>query len=181
MKMFNDGLRATLALAAIAISLPAYAHITFENKEVEAGSTVKFVLRVPHGCAGSATIAVKLALPEELTEAKPQPKPGWTLDTTRVEALGDGSGEAGHDAHGGHDDGIIKEIAWSGGKLEDAHYDEFVFRAKVEEDVAAAEIFVPVVQECESGVERWIEIPPAGASTDDLKFPAPSIRIRAGS
>lgn len=181
MKILNYGLRATLVLAAFAVSLPAHAHITFENKEVKAGTTVKFVLRVPHGCAGSPTTAVRIALPEELTEAKPQPKPGWTLDITRVEAQGDGSGETGHDAHGGHDDTVIKEIAWSGGKLEDAHYDEFVFRAKVAEDIAVAAIFVPIVQECESDVERWIEIPPAGASSDDLKFPAPSIKIRAGS
>lgn len=181
MKTLNHCVSAVLAAAAFAISFPAQAHITFENKEVEAGSTVKFVLRVPHGCSGSPTIAVKIALPEELTEAKPQPKPGWTLDITRVEAQGDGSGETSHDVHGGHDDAIVQEIAWSGGRLEDAHFDVFVFRAKVDEDVAAAEIFVPVVQECESGVERWIEIPPAGASSDDLKFPAPSIRIRAGS
>jgi uncharacterized protein YcnI len=181
MKMLNYGLRATLAAAAFAISLPAHAHITFENKEVKAGSTVKFVLRVPHGCAGSPTTAVRIALPEELTEAKPQPKPSWKLDVTRIEAQGDGSGENGHAAHGGHDDAVIKEIAWSGGRLEDSYYDEFVFRAKVAENIAVAAIFVPIIQECEAGVERWIEIPPAGASSDDLKFPAPSIRILAGS
>ncbi|MER8368690.1 DUF1775 domain-containing protein [Mesorhizobium sp. M1378] len=181
MKILNYGLRATLAVAAFAISLPAHAHITFENKEMKAGSTVKFVLRVPHGCAGSPTTAVRIALPEELTEAKPQPKPGWTLDVTRIEAQGDGSGENGHSAHGGHHDAVIKEIAWSGGRLEDAYYDEFVFRAKVAEDIAVAAIFVPIVQECEAGVERWIEIPPAGAASDDLKFPAPSIRILPGS
>jgi uncharacterized protein YcnI len=181
MKKVSYGLRAALAVAAFAISLPAHAHITFENKEVKAGSMVKFVLLVPHGCAGSATTAVRIALPEELTEAKPQPKPGWTIDITKVEAQGDGSGESGHEAHGAHDDAVIKEIAWSGGKLDDAHYDEFVFRAKVQEDAEATTIFVPVVQECEAGVERWIEIPPAGASSDDLKFPAPSIRILAGS
>ncbi len=180
MKMLNYGLRTTLAAAAFAISFPAQAHITFENKEVKAGSTVKFVLRIPHGCAGSPTTAVRIALPEELTDAKPQPKPGWTLDVTRVKAEADSSGENVHAAHGG-DHAVIKEIAWSGGKLEDAYYDEFVFRAKVAQDVAAATIFVPVVQECEIGVERWIEIPPAGGSSDDLKFPAPSIRILAGS
>ncbi|WP_245492953.1 MULTISPECIES: DUF1775 domain-containing protein [unclassified Mesorhizobium] len=181
MKMLNYGLRAALALTAFTISLPAHAHITFENKEVNAGSTVKFVLRVPHGCAGSPTTAVRIALPEELTEAKPQPKPGWALDVTRIEAQGDGSGENVHAARGGHDDAVIKEIAWSGGKLDAAYYDEFVFRAKVAEDIAVAAIFVPIVQECETGVERWIEIPPAGGSSDDVKFPAPSIRILPGS
>ncbi|GLS28328.1 Uncharacterized protein YcnI [Mesorhizobium albiziae] len=180
MKMFYYGLRAILAVAAFA-TFPAHAHITFENKEIKAGSTVKFVLRVPHGCAGSPTTAVRIALPEELTDAKPQPKPGWSLDITRIEAQGDGSNEPGNNAHGGHDDGIIKEIAWSGGRLEDAHYDEFVFRAKVAEDVGASSIFVPIVQECQAGVERWIEIAPAGVSSDDLKFPAPSIKVLPAS
>ena len=175
MKRFKRAVCAALGVAALAAPVTALAHITLENKEAKAGSTIKFVLRVPHGCAGSSTIAVKIALPPELTEAKPEPKPGWVL-TTKVQAGHDAAAGLSADGHGSHENEVVKEIAWSGGKLEDAHHDEFIFRAKVS-NVTRSEIYVPVVQQCEKGTDRWIEIPPSGGSANDLKFPAPSIKV----
>jgi uncharacterized protein YcnI len=172
MKKLNRGLRAALAAAAFAISLPASAHVTFENKEVEAGRPVRFVLRIPHGCAGSATTALRIAIPDTLSGVTPEPKPGWTLsaatgDATPVQVAGAGNGNGGLQE---------KEIAWTGGRLENGRHDEFIFSATV--SARAGTIYVPVVQECEKGVERWIEIPPAGGSSEDLKHPAPSIRVQ---
>lgn len=175
-KTYSNLGRLMLAAAAVGLAQPAAAHITFEGKEVKAGATTKFVLRVPHGCAGSPTVAVRIAIPAELSEVKPQPKPGWTLDILRAEPETTASTEAGHDAHSGHPTATIKEIAWSGGRLEDAYYDEFVFRAKVDGAAAGKAVFVPVVQECEAGVERWIEVPASGGGSDDLQFPAPSVK-----
>lgn len=163
---------AIIVLAAVSFGLPASAHITFENKEVKPGATVKFVLRVPHGCDGAATTAVRIALPESLSDAKPQPKPGWTLSLV-TENVQSASATPGH-GHGGT--GNLKEIAWTGGRLEDAHYDEFVFRAGISK-AATGRIFVPVVQQCDGGTARWIEIPTDGGSSDDLKYPAPSVRV----
>jgi uncharacterized protein YcnI len=166
--------RAGLAASLLALAFPAAAHITLESKEAHAGARVKFILRVGHGCAGSPTTAVRVSIPEGISDAKPQPKPGWTLSTVTAEHTGSvGS------THGDHGP-AVKEIVWSGGKLEDAHYDEFVFRAAVGKD-ATGEVYVPIVQECEAGVSRWIEVPAAGGSSDDLKYPAPSIKILPGS
>ncbi len=159
--------------AILGIAGPALAHVSLENKEVAPGATVKFVLRLPHGCSGSATTSLRIAVPEQLSSVKPQPKPGWNLSVT-TEDLHKISAETTH-AHGGA--AQVKEISWTGGKLDDAFYDEFVFRATVSK-TATDRIFVPIVQECESGVDRWIEIPAAGASADDLKHPAPSVRIQ---
>jgi uncharacterized protein YcnI len=174
MKTLKTVAGAMLATMAMGLVMPASAHITFENEEVAPGETVKFVLRLPHGCSGKATTGVRIAIPAELTSAKPQPKPGWTLAivTDDVHKV---SVEATH-AHG--DGATIKEISWRGGKLDDAYYDEFVFRATVSKTAANA-IFVPIVQECEGGsVDRWIEIPAAGGVSDDLKYPAPSVRVQ---
>ena len=38
-------------------------------------------------------------------------------------------------------------------------------------------LYFPVVQECEQGVHRWIEIPAAGQHWGDLKEPAPFVRV----
>lgn len=175
MKTLNRGARAALTMAVLAASFPAAAHITLENKEAKWGATVKFVLRVAHGCAGSPTTAVRVSVPEGISNAKPQPKPGWSLSVVTDEEH-TGSVEGAHADHGP----AVKEIVWSGGKLEDAYYDEFVFRAAVGKN-APSEVYFPVVQECEAGVSRWIEIPSAGGSSDDLKFPAPSLKILPGS
>jgi periplasmic copper chaperone A len=164
------GLAATIA---ISFGLPAAAHITFENKTAKPGSTVKFILRVPHGCAGAATTGIRIALPETLSEAKPQPKSGWTISLVAddVQKASAGVGQAHEGAAP-----PVKEISWSGGRLEDAYYDEFVFRATVSK-TASGPLFVPVIQQCDGSTERWIEIPANGASSEDLKNPAPLVRI----
>lgn len=168
-------LKGVLAVAVLlAAAVPAAAHITFENREVKAGSTVRFVLRVPHGCGGSATTAVRVAIPDGLADVKPQPKPGWELDLglelRHAAASGHGHG------HGHGEAGTVTEISWSGGNLPDAHYDEFVFRASVSRD-APETLYIPIVQECEVGVDRWIQIPGQGGAAGSLSHPAPSVRV----
>ena len=71
-----------------------------------------------------------------------------------------------------------KESVWSGGKLPDAWYDEFVFQGFVAGDLEpGGPLYFPVVQECEKGVHRWIEIPAAGKSAADYPEPAPVLRL----
>ena len=38
-------------------------------------------------------------------------------------------------------------------------------------------LYFPVVQDCEQGVERWIDIPVDGKRSNDDGAPAPGIRI----
>jgi uncharacterized protein YcnI len=45
-------------------------------------------------------------------------------------------------------------------------------------DAAAKPLYFPVIQECETGVSRWIEIPAAGQSPHDLPSPAPVVRLK---
>jgi uncharacterized protein YcnI len=39
-------------------------------------------------------------------------------------------------------------------------------------------LYFPVVQECEKGVHRWIEIPAAGKSSGDYPEPAPALKLQ---
>lgn len=164
----------TAALGTSLFAAPATAHIMFENGPVAAGTTTEFVLRVPHGCDGSPTVAVRVAVPKELEGIDALPKPGWKLSVVTDDLY-----QASGDANTAHSDGgetKVKEVIWFDGRLEDAVRDTFVFRASVNK-TATGHIFVPVVQQCESGVERWIEIPAAGGSSDDLKYPAPFVGV----
>ena len=45
----------------------------------------------------------------------------------------------------------VKEIVWSGGKLPDEHYDEFVFAGFLASDLKPGPLYIPVTQECEKG------------------------------
>lgn len=161
------------ALAAAVMAGPALAHVTLETQQAPVGSTYKAVLRVPHGCNGAATTRVRIRIPDGVIAVKPMPKPGWTLETTK------GKYGKAYDYYGTPTAEGVTEVSWSGGKLPDEHYDEFVLRAYLTADLKPeTTLHVPVVQECEGGgVERWIEIPAAGKSADDYKFPAPGLKL----
>jgi uncharacterized protein YcnI len=161
-----------LAFTALALgAVPAAAHITLETRVYPADSTAKLVLKVPHGCEGSPTVSLRVRIPDDVLNVKPQPKPGWQLSTVKAKLdkpiIGD---------HGQTITESVREVQWSGGRLEDAYYDEFVFRAKLP-DKPGATLYFPVVQQCEKGVNRWIEIPEAGKTRRDYKEPAPELRL----
>lgn len=158
-------------LGAATFGPAALAHVTLETKEAPAGSTYKAVLRVPHGCDGAATTAIRVRIPEGVVAVKPMPKPGWELTTT------EGRYAQAYEYRGQTLTEGVTEIAWSGGNLPDAWYDEFVFRAQLPDEAPGTVIHFPVVQECEEGVHRWIEIPEAGRSADDYEEPAPGVTL----
>ena len=115
------------------------------------------------------------ALPAGLIAVKPMPKPGWRLDTTS------GKYPKPYMLRGAPVTEGVTEISWSGGKLPDAYYDEFVFIGTIAEELSGGQtIHFPVVQECEKGVHRWIEIPTGKDSHGheaQSTEPAPSLRL----
>jgi uncharacterized protein YcnI len=168
----------SLLIGALVLAglVPATAHVTLETQEATIGMPYKAVLRVPHGCDGSATTALRVRIPDGVIAVKPMPKPGWTLTTN--------SGKYSKTYSFFHNAKLsegVTEIAWSGGKLPDAWYDEFVFQGFLAGDLEADKmLYFPVVQECEQGVHRWIEIPADGKSAADYSEPAPALRLLPG-
>ncbi len=51
------------AIGACVIVGPAAAHVTLENREAPVGAAYKAVLRVPHGCEGTATTSLRVRIP----------------------------------------------------------------------------------------------------------------------
>jgi uncharacterized protein YcnI len=150
----------------------AFAHITLERGEAPVGSTYKAVLRVPHGCDGKATNVVRVQIPEGFIGVKPMPKPGWTLEKVK------GAYAKSYVLYGTPISEGVKEVAWKGGSLGDDEYDEFVLRGSLAADLpVGAMLYFPVIQECGDNAERWIEIPAAGQSEDDLELPAPGLKL----
>ena len=155
-----------------AVVTPAAAHVTLETQEAKLGASYKAVLKVPHGCERTATTSIRVKIPDGVIGVKPMPKPGWTLTTVTGKYQ-----KAYKLFHAELTEGVT-EISWAGGKLPDAWYDEFVFTGFVAGDLEAGKtIHFPVVQECEKGMHRWIEIPAAGKSAADYPDPAPGLRL----
>jgi len=162
------------ALAAMSVALsggPAIAHITLDTATAPAGGYYKAVFRVGHGCSGSPTVAIRVQIPDGALHVKPQPKSGWTVAIVKA---GEPAGDHGGHSHGAG--GKVTEIAWTGGKLLDEHYDEFVLRLKLP-DTPGARIFFPVIQTCETGELRWIEQPDQAAPVSHDRRPAPVLRL----
>ena len=143
-----------LIMAGAFFAPPALSHVSVAPKEAHVGAAYRAVLRVPHGCKGSPTTGIRVRIPEGVVGVKPQPKPGWTLETVK------GDYARSYTRHGAEVTSGVKEIAWKGGPLPDEHYDEFVFVTYLTDSLTAGRsLYFPVVQECEGGVERWIDVP----------------------
>ena len=149
--MTKTTLAALGAAALLLAPATALAHITLEAPEAAVGSNYKAVLRVPHGCAGAATLKVRVQIPEGFIAVKPMPKAGWTLDTVK------GSYANSYELHGNTVSEGVKELSWTG-NLPDDYYDEFVFRGTLAKAFAAGTtVYFPVVQECEGGRGRPLD------------------------
>jgi uncharacterized protein YcnI len=157
---------AALALGLLAAG-PAAAHVTLDVQQAPANSTYRAVFRVPHGCEAAATVRFIVQLPEGFAQARPMPKPGWTLRVTYR-----GEPASGHGAIAD-----ASEIVWEGGRLPNEHYDEFVVRLRLPNRPNEL-IYIPVVQECEDGSRAaWVEVPAPGTRVTSLRYPAPAIRL----
>lgn len=160
--------------AAALIPSQAFAHITLESREAPADSYYKAVFSVPHGCDGSPTVRIRVRIPEGVSGVKPQPRVGWELSTVKTKLDKPISGD-----HGATISEVVGEVVWGGGKLLDEHFDQFMMQVKLPNAAAGTVLYFPVVQECEKGVNRWIEIPQAGKTARDYKQPAPSVTLTA--
>jgi uncharacterized protein YcnI len=157
-----------LALAAI----PADSHVVLQTGAAAPGTFYKAILNVPHGCGGSATIKLRVQIPEGLIAVKPLAKPGWAIEVIK------GKYERTYSyIHGMTVAEGAKAIIWTG-RLEDAFVDEFAFAGFVADTLKPGDVLaLPTVQECDKGSERWVEIAAAGQDPHSLKAPAPLLKI----
>jgi uncharacterized protein YcnI len=161
-----------IVLAAFAIS-PASAHVLLEGKQAAIGGEFKAVFVVPHGCSGSPTVRLRVQIPEGVIATEAKPVTGWTVDTVKGKYTNE------YEVKGAKLSEGIKEVAWSGGKVPDKTRQEFVIETFLTDGLKPnMTLYFPVVQECEQGVSRWIEIPADGAThSHEGKWPAPGVKL----
>jgi periplasmic copper chaperone A len=158
--------------AALLAASPVSAHVFLEGKQAAVGAGFKAVFVVPHGCSGSPTVKLRVQIPEGVIATEAKPAAGWNVETIR------GKYASEMDYKGAKVSEGIKEVAWSGGKLPDKTRQEFMIETYLAGSLKPnTTLYFPVVQECEQGVSRWIEIPPDGGLSHEGKWPAPGVKL----
>src|SRR5271155_5815788 len=99
---------AVLAFATCGGIAAAFAHVTLEQAQAIIGASYKAALRVPHGCDGSATTAIRVRIPDGVVDVKPMPKPGWTLNIVK------GKYAKTYSLHHAQISEGVTEVAWPG-------------------------------------------------------------------
>lgn len=172
MRRLSLQLAAALALTAISIAT-AFAHASLETSEAVPGA-YKAVMRLPHGCDGKPTDTVRIAIPEGFINAKPMPKPGWRLE------IETGDYAHSYDYHGEAMSAGAKAVIWSGGSLDDAHYDEFVVNGTLDAGTVGTTLAFVTVQKCGDDEVAWDQIAAARENPHSLDHPAPTLSVAAG-
>jgi uncharacterized protein YcnI len=160
-------LSALVLVAGMMTGLPASAHVVLAPAQATAGAYYAGAFRVSHGCSGSPTVALTVAIPAGVSVAKPQPKPGWTLRIERAPLPAPVKGEGGRSVAE-----RVTSITWRG-RLPDDEFDEFGVMMKLPDTPST--LYFPAVQTCESGENRWVEIPAPGRPRP--AYPAPALRL----
>lgn len=151
----------------LAGSAPAAAHVTLTQPNAAAGRYYVATFRVGHGCSGSPTTALRIAIPESIARARPQPKPGWTLQIAHAPLREPVRGEGGKTVTS-----RVSTITWTGGPLPSDQFDEFRIMMKLPSTTGT--LLFPVTQICAAGVEHWSQTPEAGGH---VAHPAPALTL----
>ena len=160
-------------MASALIGAQAMAHVTLEEPLAGSSTPYRALLRVGHGCNGSATTALSVTIPAGFRGAQPVVKAGWTVSVRQ------GPLAEPYEMHGKRYTEGVQEITWTArgaeNALPDAFADEFVFRGTT--PAKAATLWFKVVQTCEKGSNPWVEIPAANQDAHKLQFPAARLDV----
>ena len=136
---------------------PASAHVTLVPSTTQAGAVSVLELEVPHGCAGSATTALSVRLPEGVVDVSVASTERWTAV---------------------HADGAVTFTTED--PLPDAMRDHVELSVRLP-DSAGDRLDFPIVQRCRDGEAAWTEVAEDEASADELEMPAPFLVVTEAS
>lgn len=157
--------------AAAAILLPGMAssHVMLLEPSATAGSSYVAAYIMHERCGQSVSTGLRLIFPDTIVAADPRPKPGWKL-SVKEEGLPQPVIR--------HDRTIarrLREVVWEI-EVPRPSYDE-TFEVTLHLPPTPGVVYLPAYQSCLSGERHWIEVPTTGQSAQDLRRPAPELRI----
>lgn len=159
--------RRGLAIAAVAAGLvlaapaAASAHVGVSPDAVEPKGSAVLTFSFTHGCEDSPTTALRITMPEGLTSVSPTVDSVWDITVEHA------------------DNGLVSAVTYTAttpipGDLRGAAS----MAVRLGEDAPDTLAF-PVEQQCETGVNEWVELAEDGADPHDLESPAPVVMVAA--
>ncbi len=123
--------------------------------EPQAAPGARYVahFKVGHGCSGSPTVALTVAIPAAVTAVVPETPEGWQVATVREGAR-------------------ITAVTWKGGVI--AADKPGMFAVAIDLAGDAGRLVFPATQTCESGEEHWAEV-----DVEKSTRPAPILQVIA--
>lgn len=174
MRTIRLALAAIFATTLVAVFAgPASAHVTIPDPGTKGGFSI-VTLSVPNERDDASTTKIEVQLPKDspLVFVSVQPKPGWTVETTKrtldepIEAFGESYDE------------VVDTVTWSGGEIGPGEFDTFALSVgPLPEDVDS--LAFPTIQTYSSGEEvSWLE--PVVEGEEEPEKPAPTLTLVAG-
>ena len=156
-----------IALTATAAS----AHVSITPEEGEAGAFTVLTASVPHGCDGSPTTKVAIAMPEQVLAVTPTRNSSWDVEK-KMEKLA----EPVQDSHGNEVTERVAQVVYTArSPLPEGYRDAFELSLQLP-DAAGETLVFPVIQTCAKGETAWTETASDG-NTEELEAPAPTVDL----
>ncbi|MDQ0645186.1 YcnI family copper-binding membrane protein [Microbacterium murale] len=152
------------ALAAgIVLAAPAaaQAHVGVSPDALEPGGSTVLTFAFTHGCEESPTTALRITMPEGLASVAPTVDSNWDIAVERA------------------DNGLVSAVTYTAvAPIPSGLQGTASMAVQLGEDAPESLAF-PVEQQCESGVNEWVELAEEGSDPHDLDSPAPVVTVAA--
>jgi len=160
-------------ILALAAPLSASAHIEIDPSSAAAGSYSVLSFSLPHGCAGSPTTSISIAIPESVVSVTPTVNPNWTVEKTSTPL----ATPLTYDDGTSITDRIGAVVYTAITPMADGLRTTFDLSLQIPTDAAGTTLEFPVVQTCVTGSTNWDAHTVEGEA--EPEHPAPSIAVTA--
>jgi periplasmic copper chaperone A len=170
---------AVAGTAVLALSVPAFAHVTVQPEGAAAkGGYAVVDFKVPNERDTASTTKVEVDFPADhpLASVMPEPVAGWDVKVTKAKL------DKPLTLHGEKIDQAVTKVAWtaSDGKgIRPGYFQKFPLSVGALPENADQLVFKAIQTYSNKEVVRWIEVPQAGQ--DEPENPAPVLQLSAAA
>ncbi|MCX5036741.1 YcnI family copper-binding membrane protein [Streptomyces coelicoflavus] len=167
---------AVSGLAVLALSAPAFAHVSVQPEGAAAkGGYAVVDFKVPNERDNASTTKLEVNFPTDhpLASVMPQPVPGWKAEVTKAKPA------KPLESHGKQITEVVTKVTWTadGKGVEPGYFQKFPVSIGALPEDADQLVFKAIQTYSNKEVVRWIEVPQEGQEEPDT--PAPVLKLSA--
>ncbi|MFB7502158.1 YcnI family copper-binding membrane protein [Streptomyces broussonetiae] len=170
---------AVAGTAVLALSVPAFAHVTVQPEGTAAkGGYAVVDFKVPNERDKASTTKVEVSFPTDhpLASVMPEPVSGWNVQVTKSKLAKPLT------MHGEKIDEAVTKVTWTaadGKGIQPGYFQKFPLSVGALPENTDQLVFKALQTYSDKEVVRWIEVPQAGR--DEPENPAPTLRLSAAA